>query len=345
MGIKQKFLVIFIIMAIAIGTISFWLLEKSSDELINLEANRIANIVTTQILIDREVYTDKLVGKLVVDGTGASRTSHEQVGFIMLPAQFIRTVAKKVDKQSKGLYRYSLVSEWNLNMDQGLHNDFDHWAWKQLKDQDAQFAQKPTTTGYNWQPVSRVEMVDGQKMLRYMRADPASAQSCVSCHNDYENQPEILKLRQQQGIEQGKQWQLHQLMGALRVDIPISSVEALASESRKNLLISISLVFLIGFTSLLILLYKNIINPVERSVNEVNRFKNIVDDVIEKNVAILDGSDEEMILLSEENVDLEKLNQTSMKNASSAQLAAAACANLEEGFTELNKEMQKILGK
>ena len=332
-------------MVLTIGALSFWLLKNSSNELINLEASRIANIVSTQILYDRAVYTEKLVGKLVNDGKGASRESHNRPGYIMLPAQFVRAVSKKVDDSSAGLYKYSLVSEWNLNLEQGLNDDFDRWAWAQLKAQDEVFSQKNKDKEYNWQPVYRIEQVDGERVLRYMRADPASAQACVSCHNDYEQRDDIKQLRGQFGTEQGKQWKLHQLMGALRVEIPISSVEALASESRTELLVSMFILFLVGFIGLLLLLYKNVIHPVEESVKEVNRFKVIIDDVITKNGAILDGSDEEMEILEQENADLNKLQSVSMKNASTAQLAAAACASLDEGFTKLNNEMKKMLGK
>jgi hypothetical protein len=344
-GIKQKFYTIFTIMILIICAISFWLIEKNNSALINLEANRIANIVTTQILADRAVYTNGLVGKLEKEGTGASRDAHDRKGYIMLPAQFVRTVSKKVEKSSGSLYKYSLVSEWNLNKEQGLNDNFDHWAWRQLKEQDAEFSKNDSNTAFNWQSVSRVEEVDGKRVLKYMRADPASVQACVSCHNDYEQQSDILALRKNSNTEQGKIWKLHSLMGALKVEIPISSVELLASEARNELLLSILVLFLVGFLGLLFMISKNVIRPVEESINEVDRFKEIVSDVISKNGAILDGSDEEMVILDQENVDLKALQTCSMKNASNAQLAAAACGNLDDGFTKLNDKMQKMLGK
>lgn len=345
MGIKQKFYSILTVMLLIIVVIMFWLLQKNNNTLINLEANRIANIVTTQILADRAIYTMGLVGKLKKDGAGAAVDSHQRPGYIMLPAQFVRSVSIKVDESSGGLYKYSLVSEWNLNKEQGIKDDFDRWAWDQLKIQDKIFSEQTTSEDFKWKPVSRIDEVNGERVLRYMRADPASAQDCVSCHNAYEKNDAVKLLRKQQGVEPGKIWKLHQLMGALRVEIPISSVEALASASRNQLVVSMFILFLVGFIVLLIMLYKNVIHPVEESINEVNRFKLIVSDVIEKNGAILDGSDEEMNLLDQENIDLDNLQEVSMKNASNAQLAAAACGNLDEGFSQLNSKMQKMLGK
>ena len=58
MGIKQKFFSVLIIMFSLISLLSYWLLTDSHNKLIDMEANRIAEIVSSQILADRAVYTE-----------------------------------------------------------------------------------------------------------------------------------------------------------------------------------------------------------------------------------------------------------------------------------------------
>ena len=61
------------------------------------------------------------------------------------------------------------MSKWNLAADQGLSDDFQRWAWAQLEAQDRPAPKAPIA----WDPVWRIETVDGVSTLRYMRADPA----------------------------------------------------------------------------------------------------------------------------------------------------------------------------
>ena len=183
-----------------------------------------AEVVTAQVLADRAVYTGQIVQKLERDGTGADQQSEEKRGFIILPAQMVRAVAERVSKDPETNYTYLLTSEWNINPDQGLQDPFDIWAWQRLRRQEAEFKVQgitPGKRGYLWKPIYRFEEKDGILVLRYMRADPASASSCVGCHNMWEKRPEIIESRKRSGQEVGKQWRLHDLMGALSVRIPV----------------------------------------------------------------------------------------------------------------------------
>jgi len=64
---------------------------------------------------------------------------------------------------------------------------------------------------------------NGKKMLRYLSADPGSAIACITCHNRWEGKPEIKKLREKQGVEKGKIFQMHELMGALSINVALTN--------------------------------------------------------------------------------------------------------------------------
>jgi hypothetical protein len=67
-----------------------------------------------------------------------------------------------------------------------------------LAEKNDAFVQNGVTPGsgdYSWKPVYRFEAHNGAPVLSYMRADPAAAESCVSCHNQYEQQAEIIAMR------------------------------------------------------------------------------------------------------------------------------------------------------
>src|SRR5204863_6268690 len=115
---------------------------------------------------------------------------------------------------------------WNLEPTQGLNDDFQRWAWSELEAQDAANPSAPL----DWRPAWRFEMLDGIRTLRYMRADPAASAACITCHNQLEARPETIGARAAAGIAPGRQWSLHQLLGAIEVQIPVDRVEALAAE-------------------------------------------------------------------------------------------------------------------
>jgi len=212
---------VFVAITIFIAGIFVWYMNESTLKRTALEK---AKIVTAQILADRAIYTGQIVHKLESEGMGASQSSDQKQGFIMLPAQMVRAVSKYIEEDPELNYRYSLISEWNINPKQGVNDPFDIWAWKQLRRQEADFKVQgiaPGERGYPWKPLYRFEKKDGKRILRYMRADPASAASCVACHNAWEKDNTVVEDRKRAGQEVGKQWVLHELMGALTVDMPI----------------------------------------------------------------------------------------------------------------------------
>jgi hypothetical protein len=57
--------------------------------------------------------------------------------------------------------------------------------------------------------------------LRYLNADTATANECVSCYNRWEKQDLIKKRRKTVGIEEGMIFRLNELMGVLSICVSL----------------------------------------------------------------------------------------------------------------------------
>ncbi len=230
-----------VIMAVVAVTI-FFVLRDSQQRLIEHEAIKIAEVVARQALAARSVYTVAVTDKLKRDGFGPDIASATKRGHVPLPAQFLKLVGREAATHSAGLYSYRPLSKWNLEPTQGLTDDFQKWAWHELESQDPLHPLAPT----NWKAVWRFESLGDVRTLRYMRADPAAGASCVTCHNQYELRPATIALRNAAGVPTGKQWQQHQLLGAIEVNIPVDRVEALAAGQAHQTLVLVVAISLVG---------------------------------------------------------------------------------------------------
>jgi hypothetical protein len=249
-GLKAK--VLFAMSALGIilliGGLIFLLNQQ--DDFVQAQALNIADAVVAQVVAEQFAYTAKVVQKLEQDGTGASPDAPNQLGYIHVPAQFSRFVADRVSLSNHARYQYRILSEWNRRPENGIADDFERWAWDRLKAQEAAFKANKTEPdrqlGYAWQPVYRLEQTPNGRVLRLLATLPASSNSCTSCHNALERSPEVLQIRQRQGSSAAKQWQLHDLMGALALSIPLQELDQAATTAR-NLILT-------GFGAALLLL-------------------------------------------------------------------------------------------
>lgn len=188
------------------------------------QALAVAEIVAQQATTARTVYAREIAGKLAKDGFGPNVNSAEMPGHVPIPAQFLKLVGRASSERSDRLYEYRPISKWNLEPTQGVTDDFLRWAWPQLETQDRLEPSVPI----EWKAVWRIEGAGRERVLRYLSADPASQDGCVTCHNAYERRPDVIQRRIAAGVEPGKQWMRHQLMGALSITIPLDKAEALA---------------------------------------------------------------------------------------------------------------------
>jgi diguanylate cyclase (GGDEF)-like protein len=242
---SHAILFIFALIMLAVGGVHYLLISRSTMRIIEHEAVRTAEVATTQAIVSRIVYSEAAVDKLTRDGMGAHAESESHSGMIPLPSQFLKLVAQEANKDNNGLYQYRPLSKWNLEPSQGVKDDFQQWAWKQLERQD----QTAPAAAIDWQPVWRFEMLKGVRTLRYMQADPASNMNCVNCHNALEQSAPIAARRLADGVATGKQWRQHQLLGAIETDIPVDKVDTIAAQDASTTLIVGMLTALCGMAA------------------------------------------------------------------------------------------------
>ena len=241
--------VLLVVMAVTWSVVS-----TSQWHLIEFQALRIAETVASQAATARSVYSELAVAKLYGDGFGASSDVDRLSGHVPLPAQFLKELSQRSRLQVDGLYRFTPVSRWNVDPGQGLSGDFRPWAWSRLAEQDRAAPDAPI----DWEPVWRIDELAGGKTLRYLRADPASGTSCVECHNAIESRPDIRARRRADGVEPGRTWSRHELLGATEVEIPLSGVAVLAREQARSSLLLVGAATLIALASVVLLvLYQN----------------------------------------------------------------------------------------
>lgn len=212
-----------------------------------------AEMVGEHAMMARSVYAANIVDKLNRDGFGADVESHEKPGFVPIPAQYLKLLGKASRGENQRLYRYQPVSRWNLEPTQGLSDAFLQWAWPQLEAQDQADPAGPIA----WRPAYRFEDQNGKRVLRYLKADPAAQASCVGCHNLRERQLQDAALPRP-GQSAGalashtlKQWQLHQLMGALSITIALDDAEQVAGLQIQRTTIFVVCILLGSFLAML----------------------------------------------------------------------------------------------
>ncbi len=232
---------------LAVAAVTWFLVDRGQQSLIEYKALTLAEVVARHATAARSVYAEHVANKLAGDGRGmASETYSGEPGNVPLPAQFLKLTGERASADSAGLYRFGLVSKWNLGQGQHLRDDFQRWAWRELEAQEPASPAGPV----DWKPAWRVEPVDGQSTLRYLRADPGNAASCVECHNRSESSAAVRAHRQQAGLEVGKQWKRYQLLGAVEVQVPLAPVEALAEDQRRAVLLAVLGLTLAGLVTM-----------------------------------------------------------------------------------------------
>jgi diguanylate cyclase (GGDEF)-like protein len=204
--------------------LGYLVVREAVSSTIVSEAHSVAEIVAEQATTARSVYAREVAAKLSRDGFGPHVNSADLRGHVPLPAQFLKLVGRAASERSDRLFEIKPVSKWYLEPTQGLADDFLRWAWPQLEAQDQTAPAGPIA----WRAVSRIESIEGRRVLRYLWADAASQEGCAACHNAYEQTATMQMRRTADGVAPGKQWRQHQLLGALAITIPLDKAEQLA---------------------------------------------------------------------------------------------------------------------
>lgn len=129
---------------------------------------------------------------------------------------------RSLGRETTGLYTLRRISGWNISPRNALADDFERWAWNALRTQDRAAPNGPI----RWQPVWRVEDEGGLRTLRYLKADPAISPECIACHSSAEARFDVIAMRSAMGQAPMPTRQVHQLLGATEVSVPLDAVAA-----------------------------------------------------------------------------------------------------------------------
>jgi signal transduction histidine kinase/ActR/RegA family two-component response regulator len=292
----RKLILVFCGIMILTGCAIYAITAIFQDRIIEQDAIRSAEFVATEVQVSRTTFTEKVVDKLKKEGFGISLDFEHHLGYVPIPAQYLRFVGANINKQSEGLFSFNLLSKWNLHENQDVHDDFEKWAWTQFEQQD----QKNPTGPIDWIPRWRFENINGVKTLRYMRADPAAEIACVECHNEQEKKPEIHAQRVAAGVTPDKIWQRHQLLGAIEVQIPVERMEKLATAQNHALL----LLMLVSLCALGIAAFFSV-RDLKKQRNAATFFEGERDLIRQKNQLI----EQKNALIEQKNKELEQTNR------------------------------------
>lgn len=227
MSIRWKLLaLVFGVMGILAG-IAITATVSGNRKLIELQSRQIAKSVATQVTAERKHYTSAVLGPLSLSQftprPEGGHTPDEKK--VPLPAEFIRMIADSVSAETGEIYRYKLVSRWNINQASGLEDDFLVQAFDKLLEQEANAkaagSLSDTTPYTGWEPVHQIFRQGGRRVLRYVEADPATAMACVTCHNELEQRENIAALRASANQDRGHKFELNDLMGAIVVEVDL----------------------------------------------------------------------------------------------------------------------------
>lgn len=239
---QMVFLCLTFVGVVAVLVLSSYLgVVSAQQSIIEAEAVRVAKVVTEQAIAARAVYARNVVDKLSREGVPVTHSYESTLGAAPIPAQFLQLMAHEVNEKNWGLYKYRSISKWNINPSSGLSDDFQRWAFAELEKQQL------SIPGMNskFVPVWRIDDVNGERVLRFLTADPAVSSGCVSCHNAFEQRADVITRRVEIGVEPGKSFKLGELMGAIEAYVPLGRVESIASQnSRSSLNKAIAISFL-----------------------------------------------------------------------------------------------------
>ncbi len=200
------------------GVAAYALHLRNAADLERLLTKR-AEAISLQILADRQYYASVIVPRLLEIG-GTVDVDYQRVhGRFPLPATFLREVSEYTATH-KGGFQANLISQWPINPDKGVTDQFEQEAFAYL-------SSFPNGKFY------RIEKVQNKTVMRFMTADRAVAQSCVDCHNAHPRSPK-------------HDFKLNDVMGGLEIAIP---VDEYIEQARRELLATVGggVVFLVLF--------------------------------------------------------------------------------------------------
>jgi len=178
----------------------------------------------------RSIYTSRVVAKAVANGMQATHDFENSANAIPLPATFTKMLGERLGNLGSGA-ETRLYSDYPFPWRKkgGPRDEFEKAALKSLR-------KSPD------QPYTRLEVLDGQQVLRYATADVMTA-ACVTCHNSHAESPK-------------RDWRVSDIRGVLEIILPVrTSVDIGLSSLDRAFLLS-GIVSLLGVVALVLIVWR-----------------------------------------------------------------------------------------
>jgi PAS domain S-box-containing protein len=184
----------FIVGAVACGVaVVLWIVYEDTQSLVLSEAMQAAKSQTELLRTFRTVYTEEVITPALAAGIKVGRG--QQAHGLTLPLPVTLTISMGNRSESRvHTYLYSPYPFVWRQADGGLRDTFAKEAWAYLSINATE-------------PYTKVELVEGSKMLRYASGD-IMRRSCVDCHNTHPQTPKT-------------GWSEGDLRGILEVQVPL----------------------------------------------------------------------------------------------------------------------------
>ena len=154
---------------VVVLAVSITMTLRGNKRVIELQAKKMAQTVANQVITDRAHYVKRVVAKVKGTEFAPKEGFTDASPHVPLPATFVMGVAQDISS-SQDEYRYSLVSRWNVNPGNNLKDDFLKEGFADLVEQERRAKAagnlSPTRAFDGWEPYTRVEEVNGERVLR-----------------------------------------------------------------------------------------------------------------------------------------------------------------------------------
>jgi len=210
--------------------------EHTIDSAISTAENTVRQYKTI-----RGYYTKSVIKKVLATSNVTADYRHkDEDKVIPLPATFIHEISEEFSKND--IITLKLYSPYPFpNRAERSLDNFAKEAWAALKSN--------TRSTF-----SRVENINGRKVVRVALADTMTQQGCVNCHNSHPNTPK-------------NDWQLKDIRGVLEVQLPID--KQLINASRLNTTITFIVLIAVSSTAILLfIMFRRLISNRLRSVRD-----------------------------------------------------------------------------
>ncbi len=212
---------LFILIIIAVAVITPELVRRNAEADALVSAQRTVN----QLKNLRAYYVKNVVKKVLGrDGIKGSFNHKDDPDAIPLPATMIHDLSKLYSAEGASVSLYSAFPF--PNRASRKLDDFGKQAWEML-------SRNPDTV------IKRLDIINGEPVMRVAIADRMVSNACVSCHNNHPDTPKA-------------DWKLGDVRGVLEVDLSIASALANGKNIEYTLL---GVVFAAMLTAFLILLF------------------------------------------------------------------------------------------